>query len=249
MTTLPRSLIVAVDFGDASARAVGLAGLIADRCGATTLRLLHAEALDAPPYFTAEQLEGLERQRHMLRGQAEQFLSRFGRQHTRVPCTTIVDDRPPVDAILHESTAADLVVMGTHGRHGPKRWWLGSVAERVLRDVGRPLLIVRAETSQPVESTFDRVVVHASPPLAGEHALHYARSLASCFNGQVVDARHGLIEPALEAAHATMLVSAAPHPRSSAWLSNYGEPLVRFCTVPILFVPEIKQGASSSNAD
>jgi len=37
---------------------------------------------------------------------------------------------------------------------------------------------------------------------------------------------------------------AAPQRRSSAWLSNYGEPLVRYCTVPILFVPEIMQGAS-----
>jgi hypothetical protein len=42
-----------------------------------------------------------------------------------------------------------------------------------------------------------------------------------------------------------MLVVAAPLPRTSGWLSNYGESLVRFCTVPILFVPEINQGASS----
>jgi nucleotide-binding universal stress UspA family protein len=244
MATLPRSVIVAVDFGGAAARAVALAGAIVEGCGAATLRLLHAEALDAPAYFTAEQIDGLEAQRQTLRGQAEQFLSRFGRQHTQVHFSTSLDDRTPVDAILRESTATDLVVMGTHGRHGPKRWWLGSVAERVLREVEHPLLIVRAETNQPVRSTFDRVVVHASAPLTGQHALEYARGLASCFNGQVVDARHGLIEPSLEAARATMLVVAAPQPRSNAWLSNYGEPLVRYCTIPILFVPEITQGAS-----
>ncbi len=244
MATLPRSVTVAVDFGGASARAVALAGVIVDRCGAATLRLLHAEALDAPAYFTAEQIEGLERQRQTLRKQAEQFLQRFGRQHTQMRFSTALDDRAPVDAILHESTATDLVVMGTHGRHGPKRWWLGSVAERVLREVEHPLLIVRAAPDQPVESTFDRVVVHASAPLTGQHALDYARGLASCFSGRVVDARHGLIEPALEAARATMLIVAAPQRRSSAWLSNYGEPLVRYCTVPILFVPEIMQGAS-----
>ena len=41
------------------------------------------------------------------------------------------------------------------------------------------------------------------------------------------------------------LVVAAPLPRSSAWLSDYGESLVRYCTIPILFVPETTQGASS----
>lgn len=244
MSTWPRSVMVAVDFGGASARAVALAGAIVEHCGAATLRLLHAETLDAPAYFTTEQIERLEGQRQTLRRQAEQFLSQFGRQHTQVRFSTTVDDRPPVDAILRESTATDLVVMGTHGRRGPQRWWLGSVAERVVREVERPLLIVRAEPNQSMSATFDRVVVHASAALTGQHALDYARGLAACFNGQVVDARHGSIEPALEAAHGTLLVVAAPQPRSSAWLSNYGEPLVRHCTVPILFVPEITQGAS-----
>src|SRR6187200_1081363 len=150
MTTLPRAVMVAVDFGQASARAVALAGVIVDRCRTGTLRLLHAEALDAPVYFTAEQIEGLEQQRRRLRGQAEQFLSRFGRQHTRMPFSTALDDRTPVEAILHESATSDLVVMGTHGRHGPKHWWLGSVAERVLGAVARPLLIVRGDENLPV---------------------------------------------------------------------------------------------------
>src|SRR6266511_6143158 len=114
MTTAPRSVLVSVDFGEASARAGALAGLIVERCGAATLRLLHAEAIDAPAYFTAEQIEGLERQRHALRDQAEQFLQRFGRQHTQMRFSTALDDRAAVDAILHESTATDLVVMGTH---------------------------------------------------------------------------------------------------------------------------------------
>jgi Universal stress protein family len=157
----------------------------------------------------------------------------------------VLSDRPPADAILHESLSTDLVVMGTHGRRGPKRWWLGSVAERVLREAARPLLIVRDDPSQLVASSLDRVVVHASAPLRGEPAREYARSLTSCFGGEVIDAGYGLIEPALENARATMLVVAAPEPRSSVWLSNYGEPLVRYCTVPILFVPEITQGASS----
>lgn len=244
MTSLARSVIVPVDFGGASGRAVALAGVIVDRCGGATLTLLHAEAINAPPYFTAEQIEDLERQRRTLRRQAEQFLSHFGGQHTHMPFSTVLDDRPPVDAILHESRSSDLVVMGTHGRRGPKRWWLGSVAERVLRAVDRPVLIVHGETDEAVESTFDRVVVHASAPLTGDQALDYARNLASCFSGQIVDARHGLLERALDTNGATILVAAVPQPQASPWLSHVGEPLVRFCKVPILFVPEITQGVS-----
>lgn len=241
MTTtpdLPRAVLAAVDFGDASARAVALAGLIADRCGAATLRLLHAEAADVPPYFTSDQIEALERQQQETRAQAEQYLSRFGRQHTRRPFSSVVEARSPVDAILHESLAADFLVMGTHGRHGPERWWLGSVAERVLREVTRPLLIVRGGIETPVESTFARVLVHAAAPLAGAGALQFARDLTACFSGEVLDGRSDPIDTALDRTRATLLVVPAPTPRVAAWLSNYGEPLVRSCDVPILFFPE-----------
>jgi hypothetical protein len=63
MTGCPRSILVAVDFGEASARAVAVGGALAAHCGAT-LRLLHAERFEGPPYFTPEQIEiGVQRGR------------------------------------------------------------------------------------------------------------------------------------------------------------------------------------------
>ncbi|MFZ0682925.1 MAG: universal stress protein [Candidatus Cybelea sp.] len=38
---------------------------------------------------------------------------------------------------------ADLIVMGSHGRTGLKRLWLGSVAESVVQEATIPILIVR----------------------------------------------------------------------------------------------------------
>jgi nucleotide-binding universal stress UspA family protein len=245
MPSVPQSVLAAVDFGDASARAVALAGLIAERCGASTFRLLHVEAAEAPAYFTHDQVEALERQQQAMRAQAERYLAQFGRRHTTHRLSTVVDEGSPSEAIVREATTADLVVMGTHGRHGPKRWWLGSVAERVLREIPRPLLVVRADTPGPVEAVFSRVLVHTATPLVGDGALDYARQLAACFGGEVVDGRRQAIEAAVAAARATLLVVAAPLPRTSDWLSHYGDSLVRFCTVPILFVPETTQGASS----
>lgn len=39
----------------------------------------------------------------------------------------------------------DLIVMGTHGRRGVPRFFLGSVAERVVREAGCPVLTIRGE--------------------------------------------------------------------------------------------------------
>jgi len=44
---------------------------------------------------------------------------------------------------------ADLVVMGTHGRHGAQRALFGSVAESFLRHTELPVLLVRQQTAEP----------------------------------------------------------------------------------------------------
>jgi nucleotide-binding universal stress UspA family protein len=42
-----------------------------------------------------------------------------------------------------ETGACDLIAMSTHGRHGPERWVMGSVTDRVLNATRLPILIVR----------------------------------------------------------------------------------------------------------
>lgn len=41
---------------------------------------------------------------------------------------------------------ADVIVMGTHGRAGLDRVLLGSVADRVIRNASKPVLVVRSQT-------------------------------------------------------------------------------------------------------
>lgn len=43
-----------------------------------------------------------------------------------------------------EESGIDLIVMGTHGRRGIDRYLLGSVAEKVVRTAGCPVLTVRS---------------------------------------------------------------------------------------------------------
>jgi nucleotide-binding universal stress UspA family protein len=218
MADIPRAILVPIDFGEPSAHAVAIAGALAQRCGASLL-LLHA-GVPAAAVGT-------------------DHLRRFGQKHTTAAFTSLLDDRAPIDAILRHSERCDLTVMGTHGRHGLSRLWLGSVAEGILRRTSRPLLIVRAASggSRP-DVSFRRVLVSASSRLTGVDTIDYARMIAAVFNGQTFDVRHRPIEAALEQTGATLLAVATPRVRDSTWLSNVGQPIVRFCDRPILFVPE-----------
>ena len=58
-----------------------------------------------------------------------------------------VEGRPP-HAILEiaKDARADLVVVGTHGRHGFESFLAPSVAQRVARDIHVPLLIVPTDS-------------------------------------------------------------------------------------------------------
>ena len=51
---------------------------------------------------------------------------------------------PVADSLIDyaKSSGSDLIVMTTHGRSGPARWALGSVAERVMQHVAIPVFII-----------------------------------------------------------------------------------------------------------
>jgi acetoin utilization protein AcuB len=60
--------------------------------------------------------------------------------HTGEPAGTILN--------AEKKTSADVVVMATHGRRGFKRFFLGSIAEVVLRESACPVLTVRCTPAQ-----------------------------------------------------------------------------------------------------
>ena len=51
-------------------------------------------------------------------------------------------DGSPVPALVAASSAYDALLIATHGRRGLGHLWLGSVAERVVRGCGVPVLVV-----------------------------------------------------------------------------------------------------------
>jgi nucleotide-binding universal stress UspA family protein len=234
MTGTLKHILVPVDFGEASAAAVSLAGDIAQACG-SELTLLHAEVIEAPVYFTSEQVESMAVERRQRQAQARKYLETFGRKHTRTHFTAVIETRPAVEAIERHGAAADVIVMGTHGRTGPRLWWLGSVTERVLRDTGAPVLVVQANgAARPV-----RLAVHAAPGLRGDAAWGLAQKLGGALGAEVVDRRADIASPDTMFRDVSMVVMAEPRVHDRLWRTKVGEPLVRSGAGPVLFVPEL----------
>ena len=139
----PRRILVPVDFGEASAKAVNVASMLAQEFG-SELEVLHVEVLDAPPYFTHDQVAALQAQRRNARAAAERHVRRFAEQHGAVDALVVVADGAAGDVILSHAGNTDAIVMGTNDRGRAARLWMGSVAERVSRHASVPVLVVHA---------------------------------------------------------------------------------------------------------
>lgn len=106
------------------------------------------QAIDPPMlgYAPAAQVAGVDEQvLEQWRAEAQAYLERVaGRMRARgLLVRTSVLYAPPAVAILDYARehAVDLIAMSTHGRGGVARMLLGSVADKVVRGAGCPVLI------------------------------------------------------------------------------------------------------------
>lgn len=77
---------------------------------------------------------------------SKELLTDAARSHAAgVPCEIVVKRRNSHEEIidLAATQKADVIVMSTHGRTGPQRLVIGSVAEKVVRTAPCPVLTVR----------------------------------------------------------------------------------------------------------
>ncbi|MEX0725430.1 MAG: universal stress protein [Planctomycetaceae bacterium] len=80
---------------------------------------------------------------------AEQSLHRYPACAGKAPVRVVRTGEPFVEIIRYaKERNIDLIVLGTHGRTGLTHVLLGSVAERVVRKAGCPVLTVRPEGHQ-----------------------------------------------------------------------------------------------------
>jgi nucleotide-binding universal stress UspA family protein len=65
-----------------------------------------------------------------------------------VRASMIVRRGNPANDIIEESPRHDLIVMGTRGRTGVAHFFLGSVAEKVVRFAACPVLVIRTSRKE-----------------------------------------------------------------------------------------------------
>lgn len=135
-----KNVLVPTDFSASAEYATSLATSLVDSKG--TLHLLHC--IELPVIYGAPLSIPLDYNVSaiaLLAGEADKL-----KQRTTARIETshrVGSPSAEILRILEENRAIDLVVTGSHGRTGVKRALLGSVAEKVVRHAGRPVLVAR----------------------------------------------------------------------------------------------------------
>lgn len=145
-----KHILVAVDGSDTSNLALGEAIKLAKEQQAALL-LVHVVE-EAPAYVTIDTAYGLAAFQKAMSEAGEKVLATCAA--TARQAGVVVDTKFVIlevlaqricDAIIEEAKRwpADLIVIGTHGRHGFNHMLLGSVAEGVIRLATKPVLVIR----------------------------------------------------------------------------------------------------------
>jgi len=175
-------ILVPTDGSDHAARAVDHGVLLAEAFDATVhlLTVVDIEAAAGP--FSAG---GVDQSYVEDRTESErEALASLEADLTDVPVETAVTTGKPSEGILDYvgDEAVDLIVMGTHGRSGLRRYLTGSVAERVVRLSPVPVVTVRASDESAVEGGYDDVLVPTDGSDRSEAAVAHALAVAEAFD-------------------------------------------------------------------
>lgn len=145
--TLPKTIVVPLDGSDSSFRAAEYAIRLAKTANA---EILFMHAVVSLPYveyraagtMIAGYIEEAKRQAETWYGKVGDLASKNG---VKFSAETILDVVSAADSIVNyaKSNKADLIVIGTKGRTGLKRFLIGSVASGVVTHASCPVLIMR----------------------------------------------------------------------------------------------------------
>lgn len=105
------------------------------------------------------------------------------RANSPVDVVTTVEEGPIADALRGHALRhnVDLIVMATHARRGMARVWLGSVADRLIRETGLPVLTVRPPSlaTELIDGAcYRRIIVPLDGSALAERSLAPAIALA-----------------------------------------------------------------------
>lgn len=143
-------------------------------------------------------------------GQLAKLRERDGAEGLRLHTARIraISAAPGIVSYAQEQEV-DLIVMGTHGRRGVRRFLLGSVTEEVIRTAHCPILTIRGRSAGEVEP-IRRILVPFDFSDEARSSLREAESLAET-HGAKVDLLHVVAPPIAPGALAGVPLPTAPN--------------------------------------
>lgn len=188
-------ILCPTDFSDFSAKAYDYAVSLARHYGSRVfLQHVIQPVTYAYPYYAFP--DSVSELYWNLSEHAQEQLRDLVKSHSPngIQSDIVVHTGPVPESILSfaDKNAADLIVMGTHGRRGLDRMTMGSVTETVLRKAKCPVLAVRNPLHDFVTAEKGRDAIQLRKLLFctdfSEHslrALSYAFSLAMEYNAEL----------------------------------------------------------------
>jgi nucleotide-binding universal stress UspA family protein len=174
-----KNLLYLTDFSEPSEAALPFATAIARKYSAR-IHALHVVLMGG--YFFAAP-ETIADSIRVEEETAEADMRRLDSHLEGLPHETITERGSSLWSVLENSikaTAADLIVLGTHGRTGAQKFLLGSVAEEVFRRSPIPVLTIGPHVRGGVHNggCFRRILFATDFSLESAVAVPYALSLA-----------------------------------------------------------------------
>jgi nucleotide-binding universal stress UspA family protein len=190
---LLQSILVPLDGSPFAERALPSALELARRSRAKLrLALVHH---GAPPPVSSDALELYAEVEQVVLKSERGYLRRVGARLRKALGRSVQSAflEGPVARALAAHAAevgADLVVMSTHGRGPLRRIWLGSVADRLIRTLDVPILLVRPADESDATPADGSAIAQILVPLDGsplaEYALEPAGKLATLLRAELL---------------------------------------------------------------
>lgn len=191
MTGILRHLVVATDGTETGDRAVSFALALARRHGSEVLlcnAVDHAFAIAES--VTSNGSVGLELPLvRSLDDAAKSILAEAAKRFTDVgvvATTAVLEGRPaPAIVKLARERQVDAIVMGTQGKRGLERFFMGSTADGVLRRTEVPTFVVPPGAGD-AEPSFERLLIAVDDSDPSDAAAAFARDFAKAEGAQLI---------------------------------------------------------------
>jgi nucleotide-binding universal stress UspA family protein len=181
-----KKILVPLDGSALAERALTYATALADQTGARLVLLRAAISHTLPGVDSRERQHGAVQEAEVYLQDVAKRLGQRG-----YTCETVARYGHPAESLIESARtrSVDLIVMATHGRTGPGRWVLGSVAEAVVRASSVPVLVQRAWQpvfGEPFLDVKPKLVVPLDGSAFAESALEPAAKLAQALDAKLI---------------------------------------------------------------